>query len=305
MFLDQIIQGLTLGYVYALIALGYTMVYGILQLINFAHGEIYMLGAYMTVISFGLFSPLLTKTGSGPTGGIILSLVLSAGLSILFVSAYGATIERVAYRPLRAAPRLSPLISAIGVSIFLQNFVMLTQGATYKVFPPLFSQAGFSIGRTKVTYIQVFIILVSSGLMALLHLFISKTKIGKAMRAVSQDRLMASLVGINPDRIIAITFIIGSALAAVAGFMVTLYYNLINYYMGYIAGIKAFAAAVFGGIGSIPGAMVGGILLGLIEGLAAGYISSEYKDAYAFIVLIVVLLLRPSGLFKKPMEEKV
>ncbi len=300
MFLQQFIQGLTIGYVYALIALGYTMVYGILQLINFAHGEIYMLGAYMTILSFGLF----TVTGFTEIS-LILALFLSLLTGIVFVSAWGATIERIAYRPLRNAPRLSPLISAIGVSIFLQNFVMLTQGATYKVFPPILSQEGFSVGGTRITYIQTSIIVLSTLAMILLHLFISKTKTGKAMRAVAQDRLMASLVGIDTDRIISITFIIGSTLAAIAGFMVTLYYALINYYMGYIAGIKAFTAAVLGGIGSIPGAMVGGILLGLIEGLAAGYISSEYKDAYAFIVLIIILLIKPSGLFKKEVEEKV
>jgi len=300
MFFQQLIHGLTLGYVYALIALGYTMVYGILRLINFAHGEIYMLGAYMTLIAFAFFTSVGLTEAS-----ISLSLFLTLIISILFVAAYGFTIERVAYRPLRSAPRLSPLISAIGVSIFLQNFVMLTQGATYKVFPPIMATQGFTIGETKITYLQLFIIILSSLIMALLHLFISRTKTGKAMRAVAQDRLMASLVGIDTDRIIAITFIVGSALGAVAGFMVTLYYSLINYYMGYIAGIKAFTAAVLGGIGSIPGAMVGGILLGFIEGLAAGYISSEYKDAYAFIVLIIILLLKPSGLFKKTEEEKV
>lgn len=300
MFLQQFIHGLTLGYVYALIALGYTMVYGILRLINFAHGEIYMLGAYMTIISFGLFTSIgLTEVS------LILSLVLSLGLGIIYISAYGATVERVAYRPLRNAPRLSPLVSAIGVSIFLQNFVMLTQGATYKVFPPLFATSGLTVAGAKITYIQLLIIVLSSALMILLHLFISKTKTGKAMRAVAQDRLMATLVGIDADRIIAITFIIGSALAAVAGFMVTLYYSLINYYIGYIAGIKAFTAAVLGGIGSIPGAMFGGIILGLIEGLAAGYISSEYKDAYAFLVLIIILLIKPSGLFRRSLEEKV
>ncbi|MCX7793039.1 MAG: hypothetical protein N2257_01325 [Thermodesulfovibrionales bacterium] len=300
MFLQQLIHGLTLGYVYALIALGYTMVYGILQLINFAHGEIYMLGAYMTVITFAIF------TGAKFTeASILLSLLLSLVVSVLFVSAYGATVERIAYRPLRGAPRLSPLISAIGVSIFLQNFVMITQGATYKVFPSLFSDKGITIGEARITAVQLTIIIGSTLIMLLLNLFILKTKTGKAMRAVAQDRLMASFVGINPDRIIAMTFIIGSALAAIAGFMVTLYYSLINYYMGYIAGIKAFTAAVLGGIGSIPGAMLGGILLGLIEGLAAGYISSEYKDAYAFIVLIIILLIRPSGLFRRTVEEKV
>ncbi len=300
MFLQQLIHGLTLGCVYALIALGYTMVYGILELINFAHGEIYMLGAYMAIITFGF----ATITGLTEIS-ILLSLILSLLISVIVVSLYGFSIEKVAYRPLRNAPRLSPLISAIGVSIFLQNFVMLTQGATYKVFPPGIGSQGFMIGSAKITILQSLIIISSGVIMLLLHLFITKTRIGKAMRAVAQDRLMASLVGIDTDRIISITFIIGSGLAAVAGFMVSMYYSLVNYYIGYIAGIKAFTAAVLGGIGSIPGAMFGGLILGLIESLAAGYISSEYKDVYAFIVLIIILLVRPAGLLKRVVEEKV
>ncbi len=300
MFLQQFIHGLTLGCVYALIALGYTMVYGILELINFAHGEIYMLGAYMAIITFGF----ATTTGLTEIS-LLLSLILSLLISIIIVSLYGFSIEKVAYRPLRNAPRLSPLISAIGVSIFLQNFVMLTQGATYKVFPPGIGSQGFMIGGAKITILQSLIIILSGVIMLLLHLFITKTTTGKAMRAVAQDRLMASLVGIDTDRIISITFIIGSGLAAVAGFMVAMYYSLVNYYIGYIAGIKAFTAAVLGGIGSIPGAMFGGLILGLIESLAAGYISSEYKDVYAFIVLIIILLLRPGGLLKRVVEEKV
>ncbi|MBI5188223.1 MAG: branched-chain amino acid ABC transporter permease [Nitrospirae bacterium] len=291
-FLQQLINGLTLGGVYALIALGYTMVYGILELINFAHGEIYMLGAYLGIIFLGFFTAIGLTSYSLP-----LALMLTFLLSIIFCSSYGVTIEKIAYKPLRKAPRLSPLISAIGVSIFLQNYVMLTQGATDKVFPDLFGIAGFEFMSVRMTYLQLFIILTSTILMISLHLFVIKTRMGKAMRAVAQDKTMASLVGINIDTVISMTFIIGSGLAAVAGLMVAMYYGLVNYSIGYIAGIKAFTAAVLGGIGSIPGAMFGGILLGLVESLGASYISSEYKDAYAFIILIIILLLKPGGLF--------
>ena len=300
MFFQQLINGLTVGGVYALIALGYTMVYGILELINFAHGEIYMLGAYLGIIFFGFFTAIGLTTFSLP-----LSLVLTFILSIVFCSAYGFTMERIAYRPLRNAPRLSPLISAIGVSLFLQNYVMLTQGATDKVFPHLFGASGFSLLGAEVTHVQTVIITVSFLLMVSLHLFVSKTRTGKAMRAVAQDKEMASLVGINIDFIISVTFVVGSGLAAIAGIMIALYYGLVNYSIGYIAGIKAFTAAVLGGIGSIPGAMFGGIFLGFVESMGASYISSEYKDAYAFVVLIAVLLIKPSGILGKATEEKV
>ena len=294
MFLQQLINGLTLGSVYALIALGYTMVYGILELINFAHGEIYMLGAYLGIIFLGFF------TATGLTHySLTLTLILTLLLSIIFCSSYGFTIEKIAYKPLRNAPRLSPLISAIGVSIFLQNYVMLTQGATDKVFPTLFENSGIEFLSVRMTYLQIFIILISAILMISLRFFVRKTKMGKAMQAVAQDKIMASLVGINIDTVISTTFIIGSGLAAVAGFMVAMYYGLVNYSIGYIAGIKAFTAAVLGGIGSIRGAMFGGILLGLVESFGASYISNEYKDAYAFAILIIILLVRPSGLFGK------
>lgn len=300
MFFQQLINGLTVGGVYALIALGYTMVYGILELINFAHGEIYMLGAYLGIIFFGFF------TAAGLTSySLPLSLLLTFAMAVAFCSAYGFTMEKIAYRPLRNAPRLSPLISAIGVSIFLQNYVMLTQGATDKVFPHLFGASGFTLLNARVTHLQTAIILVSLFLMVSLRLFITKTKMGKAMRAVAQDKVMASLLGINIDSIISLTFVIGSGLAAIAGIMIALYYGLVNYSIGYIAGIKAFTAAVLGGIGSIPGAMFGGIFLGFVESMGASYISSEYKDAYAFLVLIVVLLVKPSGIFGKTTEEKV
>lgn len=296
MFIQQLINGLTLGGVYALLAIGYTMVYGILELINFAHGEIYMLGAYLGIIFFGLF------TGFG--FGVTLSLALTFLFTILMTSFYGFTVERIGYRPLRNAPRLSPFISAIGISIFLQNYVMLTQGATDKVFPDLFRAAGFSVMSGNVTYLQVAIILVSSLLMLGLRYFIHKTKTGKAMRAVAEDKTMASLVGINVNNIISVTFVIGSGLAAVAGLMIAMYYGLVNYTIGYVAGIKAFVAAVLGGIGSIGGAMAGGLLLGIVESLGSAYISSEYKDAYSFILLMIVLVIRPSGLFGKPRNEK-
>lgn len=300
MFFQQIINGLTVGGVYALIALGYTMVYGILELINFAHGEIYMLGAYLGIIFFGFF------TAAGLTSySLPLSLILTLALSVSFCSAYGFTIERIAYRPLRNAPRLSPLISAIGMSIFLQNYVMITQGATDKVFPNLFGVSGFDLLGARITYLQTSIIVMSCLIMVALHLYVTRSKMGKAMRAVAQDKMMASLLGINIDSVISMTFIIGSGLAAIAGIMVAMYYGLVNYFIGYIAGIKAFTAAVLGGIGSIPGAMFGGIFLGLVESIGASYLSSEYKDAYAFAVLIVILLIKPSGIFGKGTDEKV
>jgi branched-chain amino acid transport system permease protein len=300
MFLQQLVNGLTLGSVYALIALGYSMVYGILELINFAHGEIYMLGAYLGIIFLAFFTAIGLTSYSLP-----LALILTFLLSTVFCSCYGFTIEKIAYKPLRNAPRLSPLISAIGVSIFLQNYVMLTQGATDKVFPHLFGAAGFQFMSVRMTYLQLFIVFTSILLMVALRIFVRKTKTGKAMRAVAQDKTMASLVGINIDTIISITFIVGSGLAAVAGLMVAMYYGLVNYSIGYIAGIKAFTAAVLGGIGSIRGAMFGGILLGLVESLGGSYISSEYKDAYAFVILIMILLVKPGGIFGKAELEKV
>jgi len=300
MFLQQVINGLTIGSVYALIALGYSMVYGILELINFAHGEIYMLGAYLGIIFLAFFSAIGLTAYNLP-----LALFLTLILSVVFCASYGFTIEKVAYKPLRNAPRLSPLISAIGVSIFLQNYVMLTQGATDKVFPHLFDASGVEFVSVRMTYLQLFIILTSVVLMVALRLFVRNTKMGKAMRAVAQDKTMASLVGVNIDTVISVTFIIGSGLAAVAGLMVAMYYGLVNYFIGYIAGIKAFTAAVLGGIGSIRGAVFGGILLGLVESLGGSYISSEYKDAYAFIILIIVLLVKPGGLFGRAELEKV
>ncbi|MEK7688986.1 MAG: branched-chain amino acid ABC transporter permease [Deltaproteobacteria bacterium] len=300
MFIQQLINGLTLGSVYALIALGYTMVYGILQIINFAHGEIYMIGAYMAIIVLGIL------TAAGLTAvNLPLSILLVFIISGLFCGIYGLTLERVAYRPLRHAHRLSPLISAIGMSIFLQNYVMLTQGTVDKVFPHIIPSTGMEIIGASISYLQIFILAASFILMTALHLFIKKTRLGKAMRATSQDSRMASLVGINVDSVIAVTFVIGSILAAAAGVMVAMYYGSVNFFIGYTAGIKAFTAAVLGGIGNIPGAMLGGLLLGLVEGLGASYISSEYKDVFAFLILILVLIFRPTGLLGERVGEKV
>jgi branched-chain amino acid transport system permease protein len=276
------------------------MVYGILELINFAHGEIYMLGAYLGIILLGFF------TASGLTGqSLILSVALTVIFSILFCAMYGFTMEKIAYKPLRNAPRLSPLISAIGISIFLQNYVMLTQGATDKVFPYQLGDTVIRFADVQMTITQVLIIVISALMMLLLHLFISRTRIGKAMRATAQDMTMAALVGISVDNVISITFVLGAMLAAVAGVMVAVYYGLVNYSIGYIAGIKAFTAAVLGGIGSIRGAMLGGILLGLMESMGAAYVSTEYKDAVAFVILIILLLIKPSGIFGRDLPEKV
>jgi branched-chain amino acid transport system permease protein len=300
MLLQQLVNGLALGAVYALIALGYTMVYGILELINFAHGEIYMIGAYLGILLLAFF------TWVGFTQDhLLLSLFLVFICAALYCAAYGLTLERVAYRPLRQAHRLSPLISAIGMSIFLQNYVMLAQGTTDKVFPHVLSLEPVDVKGVPVSPLQIFIILTSVLLMIGLTLFVRKTWLGKAMRATAQDKRMAGLVGIDINKIIAITFIIGSVLASAAGVMVAMYYGLVNFFIGYVAGIKAFTAAVLGGIGNIPGAMLGGFILGLVESLGASYISSEYKDVFAFLILIVVLILRPSGLLGEKVPEKV
>jgi branched-chain amino acid transport system permease protein len=300
MLLQQIVNGLALGAVYALLALGYTMVYGILELINFAHGEIYMIGAYLGILLLTFF------TAIGMTQNhLVLSLFLVFIGSALFCAGYGLTLERVAYRPLRHANRLSPLISAIGMSIFLQNYVMLAQGSADKVFPLNLTSEPVPVMGVPISPLQIFIILTSVLLMIGLHLFVRKTRLGKAMRATAQDKPMAGLVGIDINRVIAITFVIGSVLASAAGVMVAMYYGLVNFSIGYVAGIKAFTAAVLGGIGNIPGAMLGGFILGLVESLGAGYISSEYKDVFAFLILIGVLIFRPSGLLGEKTSEKM
>ncbi|MDE2030163.1 MAG: branched-chain amino acid ABC transporter permease LivH [Alphaproteobacteria bacterium] len=302
-FLQQLIDGLTLGAVYGLIAIGYTMVYGIIGMINFAHGEIFMIGAFTTVIAF----TVLTAAGVGSLG---VALAVMLVVSILFTSLYGWTVERIAYRPLRRASRLAPLISAIGMSVFLQNYVQLLQGARVKTMPPLLQGSitllhradGFSV---SISYLQIVILVLTFVLMAGVSTLVGRTNLGRAQRACEQDMTMAALIGINVDKTISTTFIIGACLAAVAGFMVSLYYGVVDFFMGFLAGMKAFAAAVLGGIGSLPGAMIGGVMIGLIESFWGGYINASYKDVAVFGVLMLVLILRPNGLFGRPEIEKV
>lgn len=291
MFVQQLVNGIVVGSVYALIALGYTLVYGILQLINFAHGEIYMIGAYIGIAVLSILATMgLTQTSVALSIGIVFLVPM------IYCAAYGVTLERIAYRPLRGAPRLSPLISAIGMSLFLQNYVQIAQGARDKAFPNLLDLGGFDFFGAYVSGLQIFILLTALGMMAALQLFIQKTRLGKAMRATAQDRTMAALVGVDVNRVIAATFAIGSALAAVAGVMVGMYYGLVNHYIGFVAGIKAFTAAVLGGIGNVTGAFLGGFLLAFLESFWAGYVSAIYKDVFAFAVLVVVLIFRPQGI---------
>ncbi|MFB3896722.1 MAG: branched-chain amino acid ABC transporter permease [bacterium] len=299
MFIQQLINGLTLGAIYALIALGYTMVYGILELINFAHGEIYMMGGYIAIIVITLLTPGLANSSNAI---FILPLIFLAAM--LFCAILGITIERFAYRPLRNAPRLAPLITAVGVSLFLQNAAMIIFGSENKIFPVIFPEGALHFGNTQISYLQIFILISCIILMIALQLFIKRTKLGVAMRATAQDREAAALMGININRVISSTFFIGSALGAAAGVMVGMYYGVVKYDMGYVAGIKAFTAAVLGGIGNIPGAMFGGVLLGVLESFGAGYISSAYKDAFAFAILVIVLIFKPAGLFSEGSHER-
>jgi branched-chain amino acid transport system permease protein len=302
-FLQQLVNGLVLGSIYGLIAIGYTMVYGIVGMINFAHGEIYMLGAFLALITFVALAAIGISS-------VPITLVIVLIVSVVFTAAWGWTVERVAYRPLRNSPRLAPLISAIGVSIFLQNFVQLTQGARSKAIQPVL-RGGVTLyggdGNFAVTisWLQIFIVVFTTLLMVGFTFLIAKTSLGRAQRACSQDMKMASLLGIDVDRTISTTFVIGAALAAVAGMLVTLYYGVIDFFIGFLAGIKAFTAAVLGGIGSLPGAMLGGLLIGLIEAFWSGYAAAEYKDVAVYAILVLVLTVRPSGLLGRPAIEKV
>jgi branched-chain amino acid transport system permease protein len=301
-FTQQLINGLTLGAMYGLIAIGYSMVYGIIGMINFAHGEIYMIGAFLSIICFTLLGML------GITW-VPLALVLVLLIAMTFTAAYGWTVERLAYRPLRGSFRLAPLISAIGMSIFLQNYVQLLQGANVKPLQPVI-RGGFVFGdpggfTVSISYIQIVIMLLTVFLMVAFSYLIGKTPLGRAQRACQQDLLMAGLCGVNVDRTISLTFVLGAALAAVAGIMATLYYGVIDFFIGFLAGVKAFTAAVLGGIGSIPGAMLGGLTLGLVEAFWSGYFTTEYKDVAAFAILVMVLIFLPTGLLGKPEIEKV
>ena len=296
-FLQQIINGLVQGSIYALVALGYTMVYGIMGLINFAHGEVVMIGTLVaiTVASF------LIKVGMP----VALAGLAGLSASVLACMALGWSLERLAYRPLRGSPRLTPLITAIGMSIVLQNLAMIVWGRNYMTFPSLLPKINFEVAGANFTVVQVVIVVVSALTMGALVFLVYRTKLGMAMRATAQNPQVASLMGVNSNRVIAAAFVIGSALAALAGVMVGSYYEIAHYQMGFMLGLKAFTAAVLGGIGNLAGAMLGGILLGIIEALGAGYIGdltggflgSHYQDIFAFVVLIVVLMFKPSGLF--------
>ena len=301
-FLQQLINGMTLGMIYGLIAIGYTMVYGIIGMINFAHGEIFMIGAFISIISFLVL-------GLIGVGWVPLALVITLIATMVLTAAYGWALERVAYRPLRHSPRLAALITAIGMSIFFQNYVQLLQGARVKPLQPVIS-GGFRMLEggdfvVSLSYMQVLIIVLTLVLMVVFTLVINKTALGRAQRACQQDLGMAGLVGVNVDRTISLTFNMGATLASVAGLLFLLNYGVIDFYIGFLAGIKAFTAAVLGGIGSLPGAMLGGLLIGLIEAFWSGYFTVEYKDVAAFSILVLVLIFRPTGLLGKPDVEKV
>jgi branched-chain amino acid transport system permease protein len=306
-FLQQLINGLTLGSIYGLIAIGYTMVYGIIGMINFAHGDIFMVGAFIALIVI-LGLGLTAATGLALT---LLALFIVIVVAMVFTAVWGWTVERVAYRPLRGSFRLAPLITAIGMSIVLQNFVQITQGARVKPLQPIITGGVQLIDRSsggigvQISTMQIVIIATTLILMTGFSLLIAKTPLGRAQRACEQDQKMAALLGVDVDRTISLTFVMGAALAAVAGLMYMLYYGVIDFYIGFLAGVKAFTAAVLGGIGSLPGAMLGGILIGLIETFWSGYFSLEYKDVAAFSILAIVLIFLPSGLLGRPEVEKV
>jgi branched-chain amino acid transport system permease protein len=300
---QQLVNGITLGSVYALIALGYSMVYGILQLLNFAHGEVYMIGAF---IGWGVFTLLVPQEALLLPAAVIILLMLA--LAMLGCGFLGIIIEWFAYRPLREAPRIAPLISALGVSFFLQNAVLLTMSARYRTY-----RTGLLVPRTwqvsafgaTISMTKTFVIVVALLLMVGLHYLVQRTRLGKAMRATAQDREAAAMMGIDVDQIIVVTFFIGSALGGAAGVLVGLLFTQVYHFMGFTAGLKGFTAAVFGGIGNIPGAMLGGLLLGIIESVGSGFISPTYKDLIAFALLILILIFRPRGLLGAKVLQKV
>ncbi|MGD9806848.1 MAG: branched-chain amino acid ABC transporter permease LivH [Hyphomicrobiaceae bacterium] len=308
-FVQQLINGITLGSIYGLIAIGYTMVYGIIGMINFAHGDVFMVGSFIALLLF----LLIGLTAATPLIIIVLAIIGVLLLAMALTAVWGWTVERLAYRPLRGSFRLAPLITAIGMSIVLSNMVQISQGARVKNLPPDIKDrlsGGFKVMESDgfaavVSYRQLIIVCITLALMALFTWIITSTPLGRAQRACEQDRTMAALTGVDVDRTISLTFVIGAALAAVAGVMFLVYYGAIDFYIGFVAGIKAFTAAVLGGIGSLPGAMLGGLLIGLIEVFWSGYVGSEYKDVAAFSILAIVLIFRPEGLLGRPEIEKV
>jgi len=304
-FVQQLINGVTLGSIYGLIAIGYTMVYGIIGMVNFAHGDVFMVGAFIALI----FIILLGVTAATPVLILLLALIAVLAIAMALTSVWGWTVERLAYRPLRGSFRLAPLISAIGMSIVLANLVQIVQGARVKPMPPkitggyeIMERNGFSVILSNM---QIVIVVTTVALMVAFTWIITRTSLGRAQRACEQDRTMASLTGVDVDRTISLTFVMGAALASVAGLLYLLYYGVIDFYIGFLAGIKAFTAAVLGGIGSLPGAMLGGLIIGLIETFWSAYFSVEYKDVAAFSLLAVVLIFMPSGLLGRPEIEKV
>jgi branched-chain amino acid transport system permease protein len=302
-FLQQLINGITLGSIYGLIAIGYTMVFGIIGMVNFAHGDVFMVSAFIALITF-----LILTTWLG-IGSVALALFVMLIVAMIFTSLANWVIERIAYRPLRGSFRLAPLISAIGMSIFLSNFVQVTQGPRNKSIPPIV-QGEFTLmdrGNFAVTlsYKQLIIWSITAVLLVAFWYLVAKTPLGRAQRACEQDQKMAALVGVDVDRTISMTFVIAAALAAVAGTMYLMYYGVVSFADGFVPGVKAFTAAVLGGIGSLPGAVIGGILIGLIETMWSAYFSIDYKDVAAFSVLAITLIFLPQGLFGRPDVEKV
>lgn len=301
-FAQQLINGIALGSIYGLIAIGYTMVYGIVGMINFAHGDIFMIGGFIALISF------LVLISIGITAvPVVLLLVLVVSMAI--TALYGWTVERLAYRPLRHSFRLAPMLSAIGMSFVLSNYSQVTQGARIKSVAPIIT-GGYTLSEhdgfaVQLSNIQIFIVISTIVLLVIFSWLVARTRLGRDMRACEQDQTMAALLGVDVDRTISMTFVIGAALAAVAGLMYLLYYGVVDFFMGFVAGIKAFTAAVLGGIGSLPGAMLGGLAIGLIETFWSAYFSVEYKDVAAFSILIVVLIFMPTGLLGRPEVEKV
>ena len=300
-FLQQLINGLTLGAVYGLIAIGYTMVYGIIGMINFAHGEVYMISAYLCAIGLALLSYFGVHSFPLLIFGTLIFTIVVTGV-------YGFAIERIAYRPLRNSTRLAPLISAIGMSLILQNYAQISQGPNQQGIPTLLTGVlRFEVGDdvVQITWTKVFILVAALAGMLLLTWIIQYTRLGRICRATQQDRRMASILGINTDRVISIVFVIGASMAGLAGVLVTMNYGTFDFYAGFIIGIKAFTAAVLGGIGSLPGAMLGGLLLGIAEAQFAGMVNSDYKDVFSFSLLVVILIFRPQGLLGRPLVTKV
>ncbi|MCD2173816.1 branched-chain amino acid ABC transporter permease [Rhizobium sp. C4] len=297
-FIQQLINGLTLGSIYGLIAIGYTMVYGIIGMINFAHGDIFMLGGFAGLIVYLL---LMTVFGGAPIAVALLCMLV---VSMLVTSLWNWSIERTAYRPLRGSFRLAPLITAIGVSIALSNFIQVAQGPRNKPIPQMVNSV-YTIEGISISLKQIIIVVITVALLASFWYIVEKTPLGRAQRATEQDRKMAALLGIDVDRTISITFVMGAALAAVAGTMFLMYYGVIVFTDGFVPGVKAFTAAVLGGIGSLPGAVIGGLLIGLIESLWSAYFTIAYKDVATFAILAFVLIFKPSGLLGRPEVEKV